>query len=124
MRTHTGERPFPCDGCERRFKTHGHLAQHKLRRHAEKRFVCNVCDKRFAQAANLQAHQHKRTRCQATNGAAVEAARTFDCDVCQKAFAFKADLIKHGLIHSNTRQFRCTECEKTFRVNSYFGVQC
>lgn len=48
-RQHTGEKPFACQICDRRFARSDKLAIHMRTHTGEKPYVCSICGRAFAQ---------------------------------------------------------------------------
>ncbi|CDW55588.1 MED7 protein [Trichuris trichiura] len=57
-RTHTGELPFPCTFCEKRFRTTSALCVHTRCHTGERPYVCSACGYRCITKRNLDRHYH------------------------------------------------------------------
>nr|XP_015194717.1 PREDICTED: gastrula zinc finger protein XlCGF7.1-like [Lepisosteus oculatus] len=99
----SGERPFSCSQCVKRFSRLSHLINHQRIHIGERPFSCSHCGKSFSQLSYLKNHQHIHT-----------GERPFSCSQCEKSFSDSSTLRFHQRIHTGERPFSCSQCGKSF----------
>ncbi|XP_053663331.1 testis-specific zinc finger protein topi-like [Anopheles marshallii] len=81
---HTGERPYECDVCHKRFLTGSVFYQHRLIHRNERRHACEDCDRRFYRADALKNHRRIHT-----------GEKPYGCTHCERRFRQRGDREKH-----------------------------
>ncbi|KAF4073504.1 hypothetical protein AMELA_G00244030 [Ameiurus melas] len=110
------DRPFKCDQCDRTYRHHGSLVNHK-KSHQEGTYKCTVCYKQFSNLAALGAHERNHSKFkppgmsmgslvpEASSDHRPPAPQNDDmaacfCHLCQVSLPNKSDFQDHILLHN------------------------
>ncbi|KAI8431868.1 hypothetical protein MSG28_004427 [Choristoneura fumiferana] len=138
-RVHTGERPFQCASCDKRYADGGGLKRHIERNHfgkmRERKFICENCGKAFFTKSDVAVHMRTHTGetpyacaiCPSkfTQSSAMlrhlkthSGEKSHGCHTCGKMFGTKDKLRTHLLTHTTEKRFICQLCNSLFKYNS------
>ncbi|GFU52446.1 zinc finger protein [Nephila pilipes] len=103
-RVHTGERPYGCDICSKRFKSNQALKYHVIQTQVIGEF-------------NQGFFQQTVTQYQSVSLVSKKVKKIYKCPYCPRSFPFKSLLEVHVRVHTGERPFKCDICAQTFKRN-------
>ncbi|XP_050358084.1 uncharacterized protein LOC126778494 isoform X3 [Nymphalis io] len=114
VRSHAGERPYPCKFCNKCFTKSHHYTRHLRLKHREMNrsgrgpfgetelYRCEQCEDTFSTQDDLIYHS------------AIHATQNLTCPLCQEKFEDIDAVTSHIKSHVNSEEFSCDFCELVF----------
>ncbi|XP_049887330.1 RE1-silencing transcription factor-like isoform X2 [Pectinophora gossypiella] len=112
VRTHAGDRPYPCKYCDKSFIKSHHYTRHLRVKHREEfrsqqetnseEYRCEQCLEAFTSQDDLMYHS------------AIHATQNLTCPLCQEKFDDIDSVTSHIKSHVNGMEFMCDLCELVF----------
>lgn len=108
-RTHTGEMPFHCQVCDKRFSRSDHYSTH-MKGHGRMPHKCQKCNRSFMFEHTKDIHETKC--CQLRYG----------CGICKYSTTNLTHFVTHLRHHTGVKPFQCKHCRKRFAQIAHLKV--
>ena len=59
LRTHTKEKPFECNICNKKFRSKSNATAHEITHSQQQPFECTICNSTFKRKYDLKAHNKR-----------------------------------------------------------------
>ncbi|KAF5299371.1 hypothetical protein FQR65_LT09412 [Abscondita terminalis] len=86
---HSGDKPFKCTRCGKRFSCEKQYQEHSSKHAGDKPYKCDLCPKQFNHKTDLRRHMCLHT-----------GQKPYACDTCGKGFIRKDHMLKHCETHA------------------------
>ena len=100
---HNGQRPSPCNQCEKSFNQKGNIFTHVKTHLNVKDLSCYNCELMFSRKDAMVLHQKRH----------FGRIKRISCDQCPKSYSSEGNLKIHQIVHSGKLPFSHRFCEKS-----------
>lgn len=124
IRTHTGERPYSCSVCQKKFRTSSHLRRHRVMHYNSDYLKCRNCDYSTNKWLSLKQHLASHSCGESSStGCFYEQkqlpVKTYTCKECGYCTLHNGNLKPHMRIHTGEKPYKCSQCAVAFRTSSH-----